>query len=655
MRDFAAYLLYRAAVAVVTAMPLPMVFRLGAFAGSIGWAILPNYRRLALRNVTIAFGRTKSASELRALVYQHFCRLGANLLSSIKSGSMAPEELERRVEFQNIGPMAEKLRQRIPVVLLLSHLSNWELFSQLMPRCFPSTQPGSVYQPLSNRWVDAHVRKIRSRTGLQLFDRSEGFKPVIDFLRAKGGLGVLSDQHAGDNGLWAPLFGRLASTSPLPELLAKRSGSALFAAAVYTEGVARWKMVFTDEMVSAGESIEKLTARANAVLERQINVAPADWFWVHDRWKTPRPNFLLRKYKRGVYLPPEMTEDQLTPFRILIRSSNWLGDAVMSVPAVRAIKRGRPDAHVTVLTSPDLASVWKLVPEVDKVVPANTGSLLSVVAAIRRQPKFDAAVLFPNSLRTAMEVWLGGIPRRVGFRGHHRSWLLNQLVRERGKPRPPEHQSKRYLRIAQELGADASDASLGAPVLPPESEIDTASGTAPIMLGLCPGAEYGPAKRWLPERFAEAAAAVARDHSVRWALFGKNADRELGNTIASSLGEYCINRIGQTTVEQLIRELRTCRLVLTNDTGTMHLAALLGVPTVSIFGSTEPALTGPLGQNHIVLRHHVECSPCFLRKCPIDFRCMKAITADEVVAAVLAILGSDHSRNGHNAKSGRPD
>ncbi len=113
----------------------------------------------------------------------------------------------------------------------------------------------------------------------------------------------------------------------------------------------------------------------------------------------------------------------------------------------------------------------------------------------------------------------------------------------------------------------------------------------------------------------------------------------IGDQIATAIGDHCVNRIGHTTLDQLIEELRECRLVLTNDTGTMHLAALLGVPVVAIFGSTEPRLTGPLGDGHIILRHHVECSPCFLRECPIDFRCMKAARSQEVADAVLSILG----------------
>ena len=640
MWDFAAYLVYRASSALIAALPLPVLFRIGELAGTVAWLLLPGYRSLAFGNVSVAFGSEKSGKERSRLVRRHFQLLAANLLSGVKMSSMAPEKIEGRVDIQNIEAMAREFRAGVPVALVLSHLSNWELFAQLMPRCVPFIRSSTIYQKLRNRRIDEEIRRTRSRTGLELFDRSEGFQPVIDLLRSGGGVGILSDQHAGDNGVWTPFFGKLASTSPLAALLAKRTRGAIIAAAVYTVGPARWRMVFTERFDTPGGSIESLTAKANEVIEQQIRVAPEDWFWVHDRWKTPRPNFLLAKYRRGIYLPRQMSADALKPFRILIRSSNWLGDAVMSVPAVRAIKRGRPDAHVTILVSEKLAPVWKLIPEVDEILIAETSSVLAVVRSIRRAQSFDAAILFPNSLRSALEVWLGGVPRRVGYRGHHRSWWLNQIVRERGKPRPPEHQARKYLRIAHELGADAGDPSVGAPVSSPGPNGDTkASGGGTIRLGLCPGAEYGPAKRWLPERFAEVAATVASEHPIEWRLFGTSADAEVGDAIASSLGDKCVNRIGQTTLEQLIEELRSCRLLLTNDTGTMHLAALIGIPTVSIFGSTEPRLTGPLGNNHMILRHHVECSPCFLRTCPIDFRCMNAVTVDEVVQSVSAMLG----------------
>jgi lipopolysaccharide heptosyltransferase II len=632
MLDFVVYLLYRAGSAVVAALPLPFLFAFGQFLGVCAWMFSGKYRRLATRNLEIAFANEKSPRELRQLVRGHFQRLGANLLCSAKLTQMPPEEILERVEVENIESMAREFRAQVPVVLVLSHLGTWELFAQLMPKFVGFVRNASVYQGLGNRFIDKHVRRTRSQTGLELFDRHDGFEPVIDLLRSGGGVGVLSDQHAGDHGVWTPFFGRLASTSPLPALLAKRTRAALIAAGVYTTGRARWRMVFTERFDQTGASIAVLTSKINRVIEQQIRRAPEDWFWVHNRWKTPKPNFLLAHYKRGIYLPPEISARDLKPFRILIRSSNWLGDAVMSVPAVRAIKSGRPDVHVTIAAPDKIAPMWKLIPEVDAIIPLSEGSLLPVVRLLRQQMPFDVAILFPNSLRVALESWLGGIPRRVGYHGHLRSWLVNQIVRQPRKPGPPEHHSLRFLRIARECGAETSNIEVPDPK-------QTSNIKHQTLIGLCPGAEYGPVKRWLPERFAEAAAKITAQSSAQWILFGTKKDAAIGEQIAAAIGDHCVNRIGQTTLDQLIDELRQCSLLLTNDTGTMHLAALLGVPVVAVFGSTEPRLTGPLGNGHTVLRYHVECSPCFLRECPIDFRCMKAITADEVAAAVLSMLG----------------
>jgi lipopolysaccharide heptosyltransferase II len=639
MSDFVVYVLYRAGSAVAAALPLPFLFAFGQFLGACAWMCSGKYRRLARHNLAVAFENEKSPRELRRLVRQHFHRLGANLLCSAKLTQMPPEKILDRVEVENIEAMAREFRAGVPVVLVLSHLGTWEVFAQLMPKFVGFVRNASVYQGLGNRFIDEHVRRMRSQTGLELFDRHDGFEPVIELLRSGGGVGVLSDQHAGDHGMWTPFFGRLASTSPLPALLAKRTRAALIAAGVYTTGSARWRMVFTERFDQPGASLGALTSKINEVIEKQIRRAPEDWFWVHNRWKTPEPNFLLTHYKRGVYLPPGFSARDLKPFRILVRSSNWLGDAVMSVPAVRAIKRGRPDAHITIAAPAKIAPMWKLIPEVDAIIPLPDGSLLPVVRLLRQRRPFDVAILFPNSLRVALESWLSGIPRRVGYRGHWRSWLMNQIVPVPHKPGPPEHHSLRFRRIAHECGADTGED--GCPPLTAHTsrsnELSTFS-SEPLKIGLCPGAEYGPAKRWLPERFAEAAAKISAQSSAQWVLLGTKNDAAMGEEIVGSIGDHCINRIGKTTLDQLIDELRQCRLLLTNDTGTMHLAALLGVPVVAIFGSTEPVLTGPLGDGHIVLRHHVECSPCFLRKCPIDFRCMKAVSAQEVVDAVLSIL-----------------
>ena len=641
MLDFIVYLLYRAGSAIASALPLPLLFIFGEFLGFCAWLILPGYRHLAQRNVAIAFGNEKSPQQLRHLVRHHFQRLGANLLCSVKLTAMPLEKMATRIEAENLDFIHRELRAGRPVVLILSHLANWELFAHILPTFIGYVRNSTIYQKLGNRFIDEHVRRVRGRAGVEMFDRKEGFEKAIKLLRSGGAIGILSDQHAGDHGLWVPFFGRLASTSPLPALLAKRTGAALVGVAIYTNGRARWRIIVSPAVEDRQDSVGSLTAKTNELIAAQIRRAPEDWFWVHNRWKTPKPNFLLARYKRGVYLPSDISPQDLKPFRILIRSSNWLGDAVMSAPAVRAIKAGRPDAHITVAAPSKIASMWKLMPEVSEIIPLSNKSLVATVRSIRRQSRFDVVILFPNSLRTALETWLSKIPRRVGYRGHFRSWLLNQIIYQRETPGPIEHQADRYLRVASELGASVQHNRREALHRVPAISDGTRSvppADKRMKLALSPGAEYGPAKRWLPHRFAEVAAAVVAKLSVQWILLGTATDMAVGETIAKTLGDSCVNRIGQTTLEQLIDELRECRLLLTNDTGTMHLASLLGVPTVAIFGSTEPRLTKPLGGRQIIVRHQVECSPCFLRECPIDFRCMKAVRVEEAINAVLSIL-----------------
>ena len=631
MLDYLVYLIYRTGFALIALLPLRAAFSIGNALGFCAWLVVGKYRRLGFHNIDLAFGDEKSISEKRQLVRSHFQRLGANLLSGLKLASMPLEKARANVRVENPEAAHRELRAGRPIVIILSHIGNWELYAQMFPAVLGYIRNSTIFQPLKNRYIDRHVRELRGRAGVETFDRNEGFHKVIELLRGGGGVGILGDQHAGDQGLWVPFFGKLASTTSLPALLAKRTGAAVLGTAIYTDGPGRWRMSFDDRIDTPGDSIEEITAKANAMLEKQTRAAPEDGFWLHNRWKTPRPNFLLVRYKRGTYLPRNVRAEKLKPFRVLIRSSNWLGDAVMSVPAVRAIKKGRLDTHVTILAPEKLAPVWKLIPEVDEVLSLPNKSLLGAMRAVRRKPSFDVAILFPNSLRSALEVLL--VPRKVGYRGHARAWLLNQIVREPRKPGPAEHHALRFLRIADDCGADVDLTALPKFDLPQSSNVKRQT-----LFGLCPGAEYGPAKRWLPERFTEVAAIVSNGSNAKWILFGTKNDSDIGQTIATALGDKCVNRIGQTTLEELISELRSCRALLTNDTGTMHLAALVGVPVVAIFGSTEPQLTGPIGDGHVIVRHHVECSPCFLRECPIDFRCMKEVTTQEVVNAMMSIL-----------------
>lgn len=637
--DRVIYSLVVAVLWVVQKLPPRLVDRLGGFAGWLAWLLLPGYRALVQRNLRQAFGRERDARQIRRMARRHFSQLGANLLGAAHFFAADEAKVRRHTRMENLEILRAAHARGRGVVLAISHIGNWEMFAQA---CFYARELpfGTVFQKVHNRHLDGMITRFRQRLGVKTFDRRAGLSAAAAFLRSGGVLGVLVDQHAGESGIWMPFFGKLASTSPLAASLAVKTGAAVVPVAVFRTGPAHWRIAVRPEVtfdeVPSAEQVPALTASIARVLESQITESPLDWFWVHNRWKLPKPEFLLTRAKRGIYLPSGVTARQLTPLRVVVRSSNWLGDAVMNVPAVQAVKKGRPDVHLTVLAPAKLADVWREVPEVDEVLVIGPRESIFSVAGRLRRGRFDAAIILPNSLRTALEVFLAGVPRRAGFAGHRRRWLLNQVAKGRKKRRSqphtlrPEHHAKNYLRLVQEFGA-------GEPPVWPDSR-SLAPSNQPPVLGLCPGAEYGPAKRWPVEKYRAVMEKISAATDAEWRIFGVAKDRPLAAILCENFPGRVVDRTGQTTLRELLEELREVRLLVTNDTGTMHLAALLGTPTVAIFGSTEPSLTGPLGEGHVVLRHQVECSPCFLRECPLDFRCMEGVTVDAVVEAIRRLV-----------------
>ncbi len=614
-------------VAVIRRLPLTVCFALGQILGAFLWVILPGYRRLARENLASAFGNEKSPAEIRRLTFRHFATLGANAVSAFKMPAVSQEEILRCAPIERLDRIKTNIAKGKGVVLAINHIGNWELYAQLIFQV-PEARFGTVYQALRNKQLDELVNGDRRRLGVATFDRKRGFNAAIALLREPGIVGVLVDQNAGDGGMWTPFFNRLSSTSPLAAALAMRTDSVVIPVAIYTTGFAKWRVVLSEEIPWSADRPEQLTADINVALEKQIRESPADWFWVHNRWKMPWPNFLTAGYKRGTHIPDD--PKALRPFRIVVRSPNWLGDAVMSMDTARAFKTSRPDTRLAILCPDKLAAFWKSIPEVDEIITfEKKESVFSVARRLRG--RFDVAVLLPNSLRSALEVWLAGIPRRVGFRGHRRARLLNQIIPEPKKKTnaKPEHHATRYWRIAQRCGAE----EMPRPLALPSKKI----AENPVF-GICPGAEYGPAKRWPAESFRAAMEIISRQTPCSWVIIGTAADSPVAEEIVRGFPGTIENLAGKTSMEELIAKLHGLSALLTNDTGTMHLADALGVPLVAIFGSTEPRLTGPRGAHSTVIRHQVECSPCFLRDCPLDFRCMKAITPAEAAEGMLALV-----------------
>ena len=304
----------------------------------------------------------------------------------------------------------------------------------------------------------------------------------------------------------------------------------------------------------------------------------------------------------------------------------------MALPAVRNLKALMMEESLTVAAPEKLAALWRKCPFVDQVITLSHPKSLPIAVNQIREGKFGSAVLLPNSLRAAMEVWQAGVPQRIGYARAGRSLLLTNPL-----PAPPRnparmHQRYYYLDLVTAIGGP-SDASL--PKLRKDPTIVT--GFRGLVLAICPGAEYGPAKRWPVEYFVAVAKHFMSTRKAKIMLLGAPSDVSVAEQFAKLLPDVD-NRVGKTTLTQFISALTSARLVLSNDSGSMHLASALGVPTLAVFGSTEPQLTGPMGARSRALRHHVPCSPCFLRECPIDFACMKRVTPEAAIAEAEELL-----------------
>ena len=342
----------------------------------------------------------------------------------------------------------------------------------------------------------------------------------------------------------------------------------------------------------------------------------------------------------------------------------------MSMPALVRLREALPDTWIALLTDQKLAELWQDYPGINEIIPFNKAHGVGRVSRTLRNGQYDAALIFPNSFRSAFEIWLAAIPVRVGY---GRKMLLTHGVQPRAehlemhkrtpaeikrlisqspaKPRDTfpitAHHLHQYLRLVSFFGASEEPSR---PALQISKDETTAFAdkfgidrSRPV-LGLNPGAEYGPAKRWPAENFIQTAIQVSATAKVQWLVFGGAGDVNATASIMSAIRqktESVHDLAGRTTLRELAVGLSICNAVLTNDTGPMHLASAVGTRVVVPFGSTSPELTGPglPGESrHRLILGNVPCAPCFLRVCPIDLRCMNAIRVDQVAASLLDAL-----------------
>jgi heptosyltransferase-2 len=323
---------------------------------------------------------------------------------------------------------------------------------------------------------------------------------------------------------------------------------------------------------------------------------------------------------------------------VLVRAPNWIGDAVLSLPALRDVRLSFPAARLEVLARGWVAPVYEAVSEVD-AVRAAPGRGVREEAALARAAGADLALLFPNSFGTALAMALAGIPDRRGYATDRRRLLLTRAARV---PDAVRGQSELYYYRAMLAGVGLRvSASPDATLVPLPSWVESGGrklGDAGPWIGVNAGAAYGTAKRWVPERYAAAAERLARELGARVAVLGGPAERPLAEAIAAQIRTPSRVLAGETSLGELIGVLSRLRLLLTNDSGPMHLAAALGVPLVALFGPTDWRETAPRGRHQRLVREPVDCAPCKLRECPIDHRCMRRVSVERVADEARALL-----------------
>ncbi|HYM89251.1 MAG TPA: lipopolysaccharide heptosyltransferase II [Nitrospiraceae bacterium] len=338
-----------------------------------------------------------------------------------------------------------------------------------------------------------------------------------------------------------------------------------------------------------------------------------------------------------------------------MRGPNWLGDAVMCEPALRGLRKLFPDAQIALLVKPAVADLFMGHSALTRVLTYDTkgrhaglSGKWALAGQLRRQG-FDLAVLFQNAFEAAFLTFLAGVPRRYGYATDGRSLLLSDPVAAPDR-RTLVHQVRYYWELLKPLGL-TGDPSAPELVVFPEEEQAMAGRFAQggltatdVVVGINPGSTYGGAKRWLPERFAEVTERLcrtireSREQQAGVVIFGAKGEEQLGREIAARLSSRSLILSGATTIRELMAAVKRCAMLLTNDTGPMHIASAFQVPVVAIFGPTDWRTTSPFGSPHTIVRQPVDCAPCLLRECPIDHRCMTRVTVDQVYDAGLCSL-----------------
>ena len=584
----------------VALMPCWLAAGIASLLGNCVYLCMGKRRAMMLRNLYLCFPE-KTEKSRRNIARESCCRMvemGMFVLAS-------PHFTRSRI-LKNFTADEKALDAVVspgtPLVVAIPHFSLMEALT-MIPLIYPPLTKRSVgvfYRPFDNPSIERWVKETRERWGCRLLSRKKGLTQALSFLRGNGLVCVLPDQGAGKRrGALSLFFNRVATCSELAGTLAAgHAGTSTIA--VWCERKGFWRgEIRVDEIAPAGTSRDEVNFRINRWLEGKLSESDstcADWLWMHDRWKGVADfNLKYRHNRIEETLKLQNLEKMPKKKKIFVRLPNWLGDIVMALPLIQTLRQARPDAEVTLVARSHFLPMLELLNCADKLIalPAKTKGLGYWLACrkLLRTEYPEVFVMFTNSLRGDIEAWLSGAPMRCG------------MTRE-GYPRPLLTKS---WRVPQELDLTKNHQTMvwarwlcerhGLEVAPDFSplRIDAPRCEKPT-IGLICGTENSPEKRWPVIRWRELIELILNAFpQAEIRLFGTAKDAAITGQVAEGLdSSRVIDRAGKTNLPDYMRELSACRAICGNDTGGLHLANMLGVPVVGIFGPTNPVRTGPI-------------------------------------------------------------
>ena len=553
--------------------------------------------RLVRDNLRICFP-DRSPSWRVSMARQSHRYLMETVLLALASPYLAPARLRRiaTVAPSLQGLLTDHQSRPRPLVMTDGHFAYWESLTWLgFLSPVPVPESGVIYRPLKSPAMDAYLRLTRERFGLRMLSRKTGLNAARAILGRNGIITLMFDQNAGNTGTLTTLFGRVCASTELPGLFLQKEGAELNA--LYPLRTGFWRMEFHSEPVPNDGTMAGATVALNCWFERTMATNErlcATWLWSHARWKILHtPDHSLNMNLSRSFIPQELAYRGWSQLprnkRYFVRLPNWLGDVVMLIPLLRTMRLGRPDVAFTLIGKAAFGPLIQAAGVADHYEPLPERGLgyYGHFFKFRENPP-EVFYIFTHSLRGDLEARLTGCPQRFGIirPGHRRPLLTHAHRLPAHFDQAAHHQFDQWEAFLRTFGLTepVDKAPLPLPALD--------QPTRQSVIGLIAGSENTPAKRW-PIQHWRALIEARPDHVFK--LFGTARDREITDQVAAGFApERVQNLAGATNLDAYLNELRSCALIVTNDTGGMHLANALGRPVLALFGPTNPVRTGPI-------------------------------------------------------------